>query len=65
MIQMLSNHFIEEQETPWLSLAISRRMMNKPMIIEFAFRTMVDFRFVLSIGIAQFRFSARQFAVFH
>jgi hypothetical protein len=28
--------------------------MNKPMMIEFAFRTMIDFPFVLSIGISQF-----------
>jgi hypothetical protein len=38
--------------------------MNKPMIIEFAFRAMIDFPVVISIGISQFRFSARQFAGF-
>jgi hypothetical protein len=62
--QWLSNRFIEEQSTPGLSIAISRRKKNKRMIIEFAFGAMIDFPFVIAIGISQFRFSALQFAVF-
>jgi hypothetical protein len=61
LIQRLSNHFIEEQETPGLSIAIARPKMNKPMIIAFAFRAMIDFPFVRSNGISQLGFSALQF----
>jgi hypothetical protein len=46
LIQRLSNYFIEEQETSGLSVAIATRKMNKPMIIEFAFRAIIDFPFV-------------------
>jgi hypothetical protein len=63
LIQRLSNHFIEEQETPGLSIAIARRKMNKPIIIGFAFRAMNDFPFGPSNGISPLGFSAPQFSV--
>jgi hypothetical protein len=62
LLQRLSNHFTDEQETPADPIAISRRKKNKPMLIDFSFCALIDLPFVTSIGISQFRFSAGQFA---
>jgi hypothetical protein len=66
LIQRLSNHLLEEPKTPGLSMTISRRKMNKSMIIEFVFRAMIDFPLIISIGFWNYDFLLYTFSVqFH